>query len=468
MQKDDLFAAVDDMAPSLREWARDVWELAEPAQREHDTAAYLASILEREGFDVTTGVDGLPTAIVASYGDGEPHVGVLGEYDALPGLSQRVVAHRDPHEEGAPGHGCGHNLHGVGALGGALAVKEAIDRRGFSGTITFYGCPAEETLVGKPYMARAGAFDGLDAALAWHPADVSTVRLATANALDSIAYTFSGEAAHAASQPESGRSALDAVQLMNTGVEYLREHIPDDARVHYIVTDGGEAPNVVPSTAGVKYFARSPSRSAVERIATRLDDIAEGAASMTGTSVERRQLTGCHGYAPNETVGMQVWANMEQVGSIEYSDDDRAFAAELRETIPEEDRDSRLSRYPPTVRDRIGDAALYGQPEEPFDRSDHSPGTADLGEVCRIAPTVQFRGAAWPVGTPPHTWQAVAASGGIGLAALPFAAKVFAGTVWDLFREPDVLADARTEHEAMTNEEFEPAVPAGVDPPAPT
>jgi aminobenzoyl-glutamate utilization protein B len=466
MDKEDLFAAVDDEADRLREIARRIWETPELAYEESRSARYLADALERDGFDVEFGVGGLPTAFRATYGDGEPTIGLLGEYDALPGLSQKVSTEREPLEEGGAGHGCGHNLHGTGALGGALAAKRAVEEGGLDGTVAFFGCPAEETLGGTVYMARAGAFDDLDAAMAWHPGDASHVRLGTANALDSVEYVFEGESAHAAASPEGGRSALDGVQLMTTGVEYMREHVPDRARVHYVITDGGDAPNVVPSRAAAKFFVRSPSRDEVARLSDWVDDIAEGAAKMTQTSATRRFITGCHGYLPNETLGLAAFENMRALGPIEYTDEEREFAADLRSTIAEEDVDSRLTRYPELVRSEMRDSAIYDEPVEPFDRDRHSAGTADLGDVCWVTPTVQFRAATWPAGTPPHTWQAVAASGDLGRRGMVYAAKVFAGTVYDLLTEPSILEEAAREHEDATGgREYECAVPADVEPP---
>jgi len=466
MHKEDLYAFADEEADRLRDLAHQLWENPETALKEVESARRLSETLERAGFDVEIGVDELPTAFVATYGSRKPKIGILGEYDALPGLSQEVLTEREPVREGAPGHGCGHNLHGVGAVGGAIVAKHAIENGDLEGTVAYYGCPAEETLVGKVYMARTGAFADLDAAMAWHPSDVSSVRLGTANALNSIEYVFEGQASHAASTPEGGRSALDAAQLLNTGVEYMREHIPDQARIHYVITDGGGAPNVVPGRAAAKFFVRSPSRDGVSRLSAWLDDIAAGAAKMTQTEVTRNFLTGCHGYLPNERIGRQVWENMQQVGAMEYTGEERQFASDLQATISEEDFESRISRYPDEVQATIRDHDMYTEPVEPFDRGDHSAGTADLGDVCWNAPTVQFRGAAWPVGTPAHTWQAVAANGDIGERGVVFAAKVFAGTVYDLLTDPSILAEAADEHAETTGgRDYECAVPDEVSPP---
>jgi aminobenzoyl-glutamate utilization protein B len=293
MTKDTIHERIEERRTDLVSLTRELWENPELGLQETESADLLATRLADEGFTVNRGVGGMPTAFVASYGTEGPTIGILGEYDALPGLSQKSVARKEPVDEGAPGHGCGHNLFGVGSLGAAIAVKEAIERDDVDGTIRYYGCPAEETLVGKVYMARAGVFDGLDAALTWHPSHVSAPWKARSLAMNSIEYSFSGQSAHAADSPESGRSALDAVELMNTGVEFMREHIIDDARIHYSITDGGGAPNVVPAEASVWYFVRAPSRKGVDRITDWLDEVAEGATLMSQTTVDRRFLTGC-------------------------------------------------------------------------------------------------------------------------------------------------------------------------------
>ena len=333
MSKDTVHERIEDRRTELVALTRDIWENPELGLQETDSAELLADALAAEGFTVDRGVGGMETAFVASYGTGGPAIGILGEYDALPGLSQKSVARREPVEEGAPGHGCGHNLFGVGSLGAAVAIREAIERGDLDGTIRYYGCPAEETLVGKVYLARAGAFDDLDAALTWHPSQVSAPWKSRSLAMNSIEYTFRGQSAHAADSPESGRSALDAVELMNTGAEFMREHVTDDARLHYSITNGGGAPNVVPAEASVWYFVRAPTRAQVDRITDWLDDVAEGATLMSQTTVERRFLTGCYDYIANDVLSDALLANMRELGSIPYTDEDREFAAELRDTL---------------------------------------------------------------------------------------------------------------------------------------
>ncbi|MFB6300652.1 MAG: amidohydrolase [Halobacteriales archaeon] len=461
-----VFEAVESDRERLFELAQQLWENPELGLHEHESAEALAETLREEGFDVEMGVGGMPTAFVASYGDGEPRIGILGEYDALPGLSQKATPERDPIEEGGPGHGCGHNLFGVAAVGGAIAVKRAIESGDVSGTIRCYGCPAEETLVGKTYMARADVFDDLDAALTWHPGDLSTPWLKRSNALNSILFEFEGVSAHAAGSPESGRSALDAVELMNTGVEYMREHISDDARMHYAITEGGQAPNVVPAEASVWYFVRAPTRDEVERNTEWLRDIAEAAAMMTQTDVSERFLTGCYDYLPNHTVTDVVWENMETLGEIDYDEDDYAFAEELLETVSEENRQSELSDLPDDIRDEVEDHALYPEPIPAFDEGDLIAGSTEVGDVSYITPTAQFSAATWPVGTPGHSWQVVAANGDFGQKGVTFAAKVLAGAAYDLMTDPETLEAAWEEFEEATGgEPYETPLPPEAEPP---
>lgn len=278
----------------------------------------------------------MPTAFVASYSAGDgPTIGILGEYDALPGLSQAVGAERDPIDEGGPGHGCGHNLFGTAGAGAAVAVKRAMERGDATGEVRFYGCPAEETLVGKTFMARAGVFDDLDAAVTWHPSDHTAPQRGSSLALDSLSFSFEGKSAHAAASPESGRSALDAVELLNAGSEYMREHVPQEVRVHYNIQEGGSAPNVVPAEASVWYFVRAPDRDGVERVTAWLREIAEGAATMTRTDVTKRYYTGCSRMVSNSVVADTFRETMADLEPVAFDDDAYELAARLQETFPE-------------------------------------------------------------------------------------------------------------------------------------
>ncbi|MFP4530084.1 MAG: amidohydrolase [Halodesulfurarchaeum sp.] len=466
MSKSRVFDAVDDRDDALQAFARDIWEHPEIALEEEYAANRLREELEDAGFAVERGVGGMPTAFTATYGSGEPTIGILGEYDALPELSQTVSTNREAVEVGEPGHGCGHNLFGVAGLGAAMALAEAIDRGEVDGTVRFYGTPAEETIIGKVYMARAGAFDDLDAALTWHPADVTGPQRTSSLAVDSVKYTFKGTPAHAAMAPGAGRSALDAVQLMNTGVEYLREHAPDRARIHYTITDGGGAPNVVPAEATVWYFVRSPTRPQVENLTNRVNNIAEGAGLMTETDVERNYVTGAWELLTNDTIADVMWENMEALGSIPYDEEDREFAAELHETIDTETLLTRLDDLPEDVREAVEGESLS---TEPFPRTDDAPlmmGSTDVSDVSWIAPTAQFRASTWPLGARAHTWQATAASGGFGLRAISYAAKVLAGTAYDLMTSPERLEAAADEFESATGKRsYETPLPSDAEPP---
>ncbi|MFC5279831.1 amidohydrolase [Halorubrum rubrum] len=461
-----VYETVESERELLYDLAERLWETPELGLHEHESAEALATTLREEGFDVETGIAGMPTAFVATYGEGDPTIGILGEYDALPGLSQEVKAERSPVERGGPGHGCGHNLFGTATLGAAVAVKRAIEDGELEGTIRYYGCPAEETLVGKTYMARAGVFDDLDAALTWHPGDLNTPRVGSSNALNSLLFEFEGEAAHAGGSPESGRSALDAVELTNVGVEFMREHVSDDARLHYSIPDGGDAPNVVPAEASVWYFVRAPSREEVERNTDWLRDIARGAATMTQTTVSERFLSGCHDYIANGSVTDAIWENMQEVGPIEYDEADREFARELLETVSESNRASRLEELPKDLRETVEPHALYPDPVPPFNEDVTSGGSTEVGDVSYIAPTGQFNAATWPVGAPGHSWQVVAANGDFGRKGMLFAAKVLAGTAHDLMTDPETLAAAREEFEAATGgEPYETPLPPEAEPP---
>ncbi|WP_435156242.1 amidohydrolase [Haladaptatus sp. DFWS20] len=466
MSKANVFEDIESDRERLISMTQRIWETPELGLHEEKSVQVLIDRLNEEGFDIEIGLGEMPTAFVASYGSGDPTVGILGEYDALPDLSQKVKSEHDPVEQGAPGHGCGHNLFGVAGVGGAIGVKRAIEGGDIDGTIEFYGCPAEETLVGKVFMARDGAFDHLDAAITWHPGNLSTPTFDRSLALDSIQFTFKGVSAHAAASPESGRSALDAVELLNTGVEYMREHISEKARVHYVITDGGDAPNVVPAEATVWYYVRAPTRAEVERISDWLSDIAGGAATMTQTEVDHRYITGCWDYLPNHTVTDVIWETMQDLGTIGYSDDDRAFAADLKETVSSEQIDASLEDVPEEYVDEIQAAGLYDEPVPPHAEGDVGGGSTEVGDVSWITPTGQFRAATWAVGTPAHTWQATAANGDFGQKGAVYAAKVLGGTAYTLLKNPDIVERANEEFDDTTGKQsYETPLPPEAEPP---
>lgn len=464
MDKRTVFDGIDDDRERFEDTAREIWETPELGLHEERSSQVLIDLLESEGFAVERGIGGMPTAFVAEYGSSDPVIGFLGEYDALPGLSQSPATEPDPIEPGEPGHGCGHNLYGTACAWAAIGVKEAIDD-GLSGTIRFYGCPAEETLVGKVFMARAGAFDDCDAALTWHPSDRNRPQLGSSLALDSISFSFTGTAAHAGGSPESGRSALDGVELLNAGVERMREHTPEKTRIHYSITDGGGAPNVVPAEASVWYFVRAPDRAEVDRLTDWVTDIAEAAAQMTRTSVERRYITGCHDFIPNEVLTETVWETMQEVGGIEFDEEQEAFAREIRETIDPDRLEASLEKLTAEIASEMEGRAAYGEPIAAYDAGEISGGSTDVGDVSHIVPTAQLRAATWPVGTPAHSWQAVAANHEFGIEGALYAAKVQAGAALDLLSDPARIERANAEFDEAKEGSYETPLPDEVEPP---
>jgi aminobenzoyl-glutamate utilization protein B len=319
--------AVERRGDLLRAVNQTLWKLAEVGLEEHESSQLLIEHLEGAGFDVQRGVSGMPTAFVASFGSGRPIIGILAEYDALPGLSQQVHPERQPVVEGAPGHACGHSGLGTGALGAALAVKDAMDQHGLPGTIRLYGTPAEETLIGKVYMTLDGQFNDLDVCLHWHPGTRNEAWASSSKAVVSAKFTFHGVPAHASGSPESGRSALDAVELMNIGANYMREHIREDARIHYVITDGGGAPNVVPAEATVWYFVRADTHQDVAYNFRWLQDIARGAAQMTRTRFTMQIDTDCHEIIPNGPLTDVITRNLERIGAPSFTEDEQLFSA---------------------------------------------------------------------------------------------------------------------------------------------
>ncbi|WP_132058261.1 amidohydrolase [Halorussus amylolyticus] len=461
MSKQDLFDAIEAERERLRSLSTAIWETPEVAFQETESAERLQAALREEGFEVEAGIGDIDTAFVARYGDDDPVVGTMGEFDALPGLSQKATAEREPISEGEPGHGCGHNLFGVGSLGGAIALKRAIERGDVTGSVVFFGTPAEESGGGKIYMVRDGAFDDVDAVVSWHPGWYNAPGKGSCLAVDAFEFAFEGESSHAAGSPESGRSALDAVQLLNTGVEFMREHVPDAARIHYVIHEGGDAPNVVPPYANVEYLVRAPEREQVEQIAAWVQDIAEGAALMTQTDLDATKISGMYGVVPNYALGDAILDNMEQA-DFPLSDDQEAFAADLRETF---DAETALAQLPEDTRAEAREEAVFTRPIEATDEGTTGPYSTDSGDVSWNVPLGRFTAATWPVGTPLHSWQAVAAGKDLGTAGMEFAAKTIAGTMYDLLEDEELLAQARAEFEDRTaDREYEVALPEDADP----
>jgi aminobenzoyl-glutamate utilization protein B len=444
-----------------------IWEYAELGLQEHKSAALLADELEKNGFKVKRGVAGMPSAFVASYGSGKPVIGVLGEYDALPGLSQKPIPKREPLVPGAPGHGCGHNIYGASGMAGAIAAKVGIDAAGTGGTIKFFGCPAEENFGGKVYMVRDGFFDGVDVAISHHPGAMNAASLKSCLAMNSAKFTFHGRSAHAAGSPEAARSALDAVELMNVGVNYLREHVIQEARIHYVIEHGGDQPNVVPAYARSWYYVRAPEREQVESIYKRVLDIARGAALMTETTYDVSFVEGLYNVIPNRTLAELVVQNMREIGTSTYTEAEHKFAREMAKTItPEQKREQLRKSNRPGWRELM-DVDLDRSVPDPWGEGEVSHGSTDVAEVSWKIPTMEFSTATCMLGVAGHSWQFTAFSGmSIGHKSLVFASKIISASVIDLLTKPAVVKKAHKEFMTrLAGRVYKPPIPSDLNPP---
>lgn len=428
-----------------------VWGFAEAGMKEHRSADYIAEAMKQQGFKVTQGVSGIPTAFVAEWGEGKPVIGFLGEYDALPGLSQ--TANVAQHEElacGAYGHGCGHNSLGAGAAGAAVTLRDYLKQAGAQGTVRYYGCPGEEYGSGKAFMARDGKFDDLDACFTWHPTDGNQVVGSRTLACLSVFFTFKGRTSHASATPHLGRSALDACELMSVGVNYLREHMPSDARVHYAYHDaGGIAPNVVQDHVKVHYFVRSPRAADMMALFERVKKVAKGAAMMTETEVEIQIHEAASDYMPNRVLDRVMQQSLEEVGAPLFDESDRALAAQFRKTFSAEEIASFYDGLEESgfSRDLVpADALLCEQVLPYFATEKGMGGSTDVGDASYCAPTSQINVATMALGTPGHSWQ-LTGQGKSGMAhkGTMTAAKVMALTAAKLLDRPEVLAEAKAE-----------------------
>ncbi len=444
-----------------------IWKYAEVGLQEYKTSKLLANILERYGFEVKMGVAGMPTAFIATWGEGRPIIGVMAELDALPGLSQKPIPRREPLKPGAPGHGCGHHGYAASALGGILAAREAMKRLGLKGTLRCYGCPAEETVVGKVFMVREGLFDDLDACLGHHPSQLNSVSLKSSNAMNSVKFEFFGIPSHAAASPEQGRSALDAVELMNIGVNYLREHIIEKARIHYIIEEGGKQPNIVPEYARVWYYVRAPERDIVESIYQRVLKIAEGAALMTETKYNVRFLTGVYNNISNRTLAELIVKNMREIGPPKYDEEELKFARELGKTIPREERINAIKRIGHPQLLELLDVDLCDKVLDPWGEGQTMAGSTDVADVSWKTPTQQFGTTMFILGAPGHSWQNVASGGmSIGHKSTLFASKVMAATILDLITRPEILQKAQEEwRRRIGGREYRSPLPPDLKPP---
>ena len=437
-QSADPIANVEAQTERTERVAQQLWDLAELGYLEERSSALMMDELAAEGFAITGGIAEIPTAFVAEWGEGGPIIAILAEMDALPGINQSAEPTRDPIEGKGAGHACGHNLFGAGSLTAAIAVKNWLEATGTPGRIRLYGTPAEEGGSGKVYMTRAGMFDDVDIAIHWHADDENSAAARTSLANRSAKFRFTGISAHAAGAPERGRSALDGVEAMNMMANMMHEHIPQQARMHYVVTAGGNAPNVVPDFAESFYYVRHPDPEGVEAIWSRLEDAARGAALGTGTKVEWEIIHGNNPLLVNETLAKVMDAKLRQVGGVEYTAAERAWAEQIQESLGDAAKP-------------LESAAEIG----PYNKS-LGYGSTDVGDVSWATPTVGVRTATWVPGTSAHSWQAVAASGhSIGHKGTVVAAKAMTLMAVELFTNPDLREAARAEFDRSRGPDYE-------------
>src|SRR3954453_1360712 len=448
---EEIWTNVDRKSPEYIELADRVWGTPELAYGEHRSAAAHLEQLEREGFRITKNVADIPTALMAEAGEGGPVIAILGEYDALPGLSQEAgIAEPKPVEgDHGVGHGCGHNMLGSAALLAASAVKDWLAEKGVPGRVRYYGCPAEEGGAAKGFMVRDGVFKDVDIAISWHPASFSGVNEPVSLANTRIDFTFVGRASHAAAAPHLGRSALDAVELMNVGVNYMREHMPSTARIHYAYLDaGGIAPNVVQGRAEVRYLIRAADLAALNELVARVRKIADGAALMTETTVSTKVISAVSNLMGNGPLEQAMYENFQRLGPPEFDEEDRKYADQIRATLRPEDIAAAFDRAGVPVRPDLA-MCDFVVPLEAKGKGGN--GSTDVGDVSWAVPTVQARGATCAVGTPFHSWQ-LTGQGKTSFAhkGLVHVAKVMAGTALDALRDPRILAAAKEDLEART------------------
>lgn len=463
MNKQKLYDSVDKNAEKITALSDAIWDFSELSMKEYKSAAYYCDLLEQEGFRVERKLCGIPTAFSGSFGSGKPRIGILGEFDALSGLSQCPGStKRESLNPGGNGQGCGHNLLGAAAFGAALAVKKAIEAGLLHGTVVFYGCPGEEGCAGKTFMARDGMFRDLDAALTWHPGDTNEIKVGSSAACMQVEYSFTGVSAHAADNPHMGRSALDAVELMHVGIQFLREHMPPNSSIHYSITDAGSvSPNVVQPAATTVLMVRGETVRKAKALLERVNKIAQGAALMTETSVAMRQIDGTASILPNETLERVMYENMQQVPVPEYTAAEREFAEALHATYPAAVPGllSNFNRQVWAYANKMTDGGKraindFIMPYVPYFA--YAPGSTDVGDVSWLTPTAQITTATWTSAAPGHSWQNVS----IGRTSIAHkgvlqAAKIIAGSAADLMEQPELLEKARAEFDEAAAEGYD-------------
>lgn len=448
-EKEAVVAAIDRQKTDMIDMSDQIWALAETALEETESAGILMDYAEANGMRVEKGVAGMPTAFVASYGSGRPIIGILGEFDALPGLSQEAVPEKVPRQEGAAGHGCGHNMFGVGSLAAAVAIKERLEAGKLSGTIRFYGTPAEEKYFGKLYFAREGLFDDLDVCLDWHPSAETKAEVQSSKALVDYIVEFRGQAAHASLDPWNGRSAVDGLEFFTMGLNYLREHVRPQVRIHYHIMDGGDVVNVVPDYAKIWTRVRDSKTETMLEVYERTKEIAKGAALMANVDYEITLVSGLHEVIVNRTGARALHKNLDILGPISYTEEETAFAYKIQAATgkPQSGIDGTLQPFEETLEHPMG-------------------ASSDVGDVSWLVPEIRLGVTTAPIGTPWHSWAVVACGGmSIGHKGMTHAAKALAMTMVDLYTDPQLVRDIRSEFdERMAGKTYEAILPDGPPP----
>jgi aminobenzoyl-glutamate utilization protein B len=427
--KNEAISSIDANMNTLTGLSDKIWAYEEDAFQEFQSAKLLADYAESQGFTVKRGVAGIPTAFTAEYGSGKPIIGIMGEFDALPGLSQKTVPTKDPLHEGAPGHGCGHNLFGVASLGAATAIKDLIESGQLKGTVRFYGTPAEEKYFGKLWMVRAGLFDDLDVCMDWHPSAETKVNVQKGLALVDFMVEFYGQAAHASGDPWNGRSATDGLELYTTGIQYLREHLEPTVRIHYHIQDAGAVVNVVPDYARIWTRVRDTKRAGMEHTWKQVERIAKGAALMANVDYKISLISGVHEVLVNRTGAAALQINLEALGSIEYTSEEQVFAKKIQEA---------------TGKDQVGIESII----KPMEETVENPrgGSTDVGDVSWVVPVIRLGATVAPKGTPWHSWAVVACGGmSIGHKGMVYATKALTMTMIDLYKDPKLVDGVKKE-----------------------
>ena len=454
MSKNTIISAVEKNKDGLIAMAKELWENPELSHEEKRSSALQKKYLKELGFRIKELDDVMPYAFIAEWGSGAPVIGLLGEFDALPGLSQKVQTTKEAAVSGGAGHACGHNLLGTALLGAAVGVKAAIDAGQVSGTIRYFGTPAEEQL-GKPILAKAGVFSGLDAVFGYHPSDLNSVAAFGTNAALLLTFDFHGTPAHAAQVPHLGRSALDALTLTQVGMEFLREHIPSTARMHYIVTSGGERANIVPEFASGEFQIRAPNMQELISVLKRALDVAKGAALMTGTKVEFACKYGCYNVIPNKVLSDVLHENLLAIDVPEYTKEELEFCRQLSDTMTLDQKRNTLLNLgvdAESTEELIPQSIHLGKGNWGWGWT--IPASTDVGDVSHISPTAQVYTATYPIGIGSHTWQATAASGSsVGMKGMIYASKIFGAACFDLFTKPDIITAAKAEWAKATGGE---------------